>query len=182
MKAYLGCGCIDSRLFDLGTCWRWVVSFTPRPFYPPATLPSGKEPRYPLDRRLSGPQNWSGRHREKKILVPTITRTPTPRSSNRSQSVYRLFYPGSPTDLCLNSPMCLDVVVYKYKDKLRVGSAAKQETSQPEFIVHVILVSKIVNIIVTWNKIKWASVKGKRVNSETQNSRQSVSTLTVAKT
>jgi hypothetical protein len=26
--------CIDPRNLDLGTSWRWVVSFTPRPFYP----------------------------------------------------------------------------------------------------------------------------------------------------
>jgi hypothetical protein len=33
-----------------------VVSFTPRSLYP-----QGKSPRYPLDRRLGGPQNQSGR-------------------------------------------------------------------------------------------------------------------------
>jgi hypothetical protein len=27
----------------------------------PAALPSGKEPRYPLDRRVGGPQSLSGR-------------------------------------------------------------------------------------------------------------------------
>jgi hypothetical protein len=32
--------------FDLGTRWRWVNSFTPRPLYP-----RGKRPRYPLGRR-----------------------------------------------------------------------------------------------------------------------------------
>jgi hypothetical protein len=51
---------------DLGTRWRLVVSFTPRPLYP-----RGKIPRYPLDRRLGGPQNRSGRRREEKILDPT---------------------------------------------------------------------------------------------------------------
>jgi hypothetical protein len=49
-----------------------VVSFTPRAFYP-----RGKVPRYPLGRRLDGPQNRSGRRGEKKILDPTGTRTPT---------------------------------------------------------------------------------------------------------
>jgi hypothetical protein len=48
-----------------------VVSFTPRPLYP----------RNLLDRRLGGPQSRSGRHGEEKILDPTGTRTPTPRSS-----------------------------------------------------------------------------------------------------
>jgi hypothetical protein len=39
-------------------------------------------PRYPLDRRLGGPQSRSGRPGEQKILDPTGTRTPTPRSSS----------------------------------------------------------------------------------------------------
>jgi hypothetical protein len=38
-----------------------VVSYTPRTFYP-----HGKSPRYPLDRRLVGPQGWSGRGGEHK--------------------------------------------------------------------------------------------------------------------
>jgi hypothetical protein len=37
-----GSGCIDSYFLDLGTSWRWVVRFKPRPLYL----------RYPLDRRL----------------------------------------------------------------------------------------------------------------------------------
>jgi hypothetical protein len=44
---------------DLGIGWRWVVSITPRPLYP-----RGKSPRYPLGRRLDGPQSRSGRHGE----------------------------------------------------------------------------------------------------------------------
>jgi hypothetical protein len=47
--------------FDLGTRWRWVVSFTPRPLYPP-----GKNPGYPLDMRLGGTQSRSGRGGEEK--------------------------------------------------------------------------------------------------------------------
>jgi hypothetical protein len=61
----------------LGTSWRWVVSFTPRPLYH-----RGKSPRYPLDRRLSGPQSRSERRREDKIVYPSGTRTRTPRSSS----------------------------------------------------------------------------------------------------
>jgi hypothetical protein len=46
-------------ILDLGSRWGWVVSVTPRPrFYP-----RGKDPRYPLYRRLGGPQSWSG-HRD----------------------------------------------------------------------------------------------------------------------
>jgi hypothetical protein len=39
----------------------------------PAALPRGKSPPYPLNRRLGGPQSWSGRDREVKILAPTGT-------------------------------------------------------------------------------------------------------------
>jgi hypothetical protein len=39
-------------------------------------------PRYPLDRRLGGPQSRTGRHGEVKILDPTGTQTPTPRRKN----------------------------------------------------------------------------------------------------
>jgi hypothetical protein len=46
-------GCIDSCM--------WVVNFTPRPLYP-----QGKSPRYPLNRRLGGPQEpvWTIWRRE----------------------------------------------------------------------------------------------------------------------
>jgi hypothetical protein len=37
-------GCIAVRTLDLGTSWRWVVNFTPRPLHP-----RGRSPRYPLD-------------------------------------------------------------------------------------------------------------------------------------
>jgi hypothetical protein len=40
-----------------------VVSFTPRPLYL-----QGKIRRYPLDRRLGGPQNRSGRGGEEKVI------------------------------------------------------------------------------------------------------------------
>jgi hypothetical protein len=57
-----------------------VVSFMPRPLYP-----RGKSPRYPLDRRLGGPQNRSGRRGEEKIFDPTGTRMPTTPSSSTYQ-------------------------------------------------------------------------------------------------
>jgi hypothetical protein len=56
MKTYWGSGGIVPRIVDLGTRWRWVVSFTLRPLYP-----HGKSPWYPLDRRLGGSQSRSGR-------------------------------------------------------------------------------------------------------------------------
>jgi hypothetical protein len=67
-----------------------VVSFTSRPLYKPE-----KSSRYPLDRSLGGLQSRSGRHREEKIVNPTGTRTSTLSRPARSQSLYRLRYPGS---------------------------------------------------------------------------------------
>jgi hypothetical protein len=46
--------------------------------YAPAALPLGKEPGYPLDRRLGGPQSRSRRRGEEKILDTTGIRTPDP--------------------------------------------------------------------------------------------------------
>jgi hypothetical protein len=55
----------------------------------PAALPPGKT-RYPLYRRLSGPHSRSGRVR--KISPPTGIRSPD--RPARSESLYRLRYPG----------------------------------------------------------------------------------------
>jgi hypothetical protein len=65
MKGYSGSGGIAPRILDLGTRLRWVVSFTPRSFYP-----QGKSPWYALDRRLGGPQSRSGRDGEEKNSQP----------------------------------------------------------------------------------------------------------------
>jgi hypothetical protein len=65
MKAYWGSGGIAPRILDLGTNWRCGG-----PFHAPAALPRGKRPLYPLDRRLSGPRNLSGRGGEKKNSQP----------------------------------------------------------------------------------------------------------------
>jgi hypothetical protein len=56
-----------------------VVSFTPRPLYS-----QGKSPRYPLDRRLGGPQSRSGRGGEEKNSQPP------PREPNSSHLIYSL--------------------------------------------------------------------------------------------
>jgi hypothetical protein len=61
MEAY-GCGCIDLGFLDLGTSWRWVVSFTQRPLYP-----WGRSHWHPLDRSLGGSQNLSGWCRENSL-------------------------------------------------------------------------------------------------------------------
>jgi hypothetical protein len=85
-----------STLSDLGTSWRWVVSFTPLPLYP-----RWKSPRYPLDRRLGGPQSQSGRRGEGKFFtLPRLEHRSLGRPA-RSQSLYRLSYPGSSYDIIL---------------------------------------------------------------------------------
>jgi len=61
-----------------------VVNAKPRPLYP------GKQTRYPLYRRLGGPQDRSGWMR--KILPPTGIRSPD--RPARSESSYRLRYSG----------------------------------------------------------------------------------------
>ena len=59
----------------------------------PVALPPGKT-RYPLYRRLSGPQGRPGRAR--KISPPTGIRSPD--RPARSKSLYRLSYPGPPSE------------------------------------------------------------------------------------
>jgi hypothetical protein len=65
MKAYWGSGGIAPCILHLGTRWRWVVSFTPRPLYP-----QGKNPLYPLDKTLGEPKNSSGHGGEEKSSQP----------------------------------------------------------------------------------------------------------------
>jgi hypothetical protein len=73
MKAYWGSGYIEPHFLDLGTGWRWEVSFTA-----PAALPPGKEPLvHPLDRRLGRPQSQSGRGGEEKNSQPVLGLEPT---------------------------------------------------------------------------------------------------------
>jgi hypothetical protein len=55
----------SSTIPDLGTRWRWVVSFTPLSLYS-----RGKSPSYPLYRRLGGPQRRSGHCGVEKIFCP----------------------------------------------------------------------------------------------------------------
>jgi hypothetical protein len=57
-----------------------------------AAPPGERGPPYPLDGRLGGSQNRSGRHGEEKIVAPTGTTLGRPA---RTQSLCRLQYPGS---------------------------------------------------------------------------------------
>jgi hypothetical protein len=61
----LGSGGTALSILDLGTRWRWVVSFTTRPLYP-----QRKSLWYPLDRRLGGPQSRPGYGGEEKNSQP----------------------------------------------------------------------------------------------------------------
>jgi hypothetical protein len=91
MKTYWGSGGTAPRILDLGTRWRWVVSFTTRPLYP-----QGKTPWYPFNRRLGGPRSRSGRGGEEKNTQPRReSNRRTPIVQPLAQSLYRLSYHGS---------------------------------------------------------------------------------------
>jgi hypothetical protein len=62
-RRFVGSGGIAQRILDLSTSWRWI--FMHRPLYP-----QGKSSCYPLDRRLGGPQSWSGRGGEERNSQP----------------------------------------------------------------------------------------------------------------
>jgi hypothetical protein len=114
--------CMDPRILDLGTSLRWMVSVTPWQFYP-----QWKSLRYPYFFTVfpSQHKNYqiSGTHltegsvghrtglndvREETNLVPTGTRTLTPRSS----SPHLLRYPGGwmingrLSEKCLKGRVC----------------------------------------------------------------------------
>jgi len=62
-------GC-NSMQFDLGTRWRWVVSFTPWPLYS-----QENSPWYPLDRGLCSAQdfNWEPPHYTSAVSLLELT-------------------------------------------------------------------------------------------------------------
>jgi hypothetical protein len=82
----------SSTLLGLGTRWRWVVNFTLLPLYS-----RGKSSRYPLDRRLSGPQIWSRLCGEVKnlALLGIEPQAIQPVSWRKTWSVKKIF-DGSP--------------------------------------------------------------------------------------
>jgi hypothetical protein len=62
---------------------------------PGRALPRGKDPRYPLDRRLDGPQSRSGHRGYRKNPLPLPGIEPqSPGRPVRSQTLYWLSYPG----------------------------------------------------------------------------------------
>jgi hypothetical protein len=91
MEAYWRSGCIAPCILDLGTRWRWVISFKPRPLYI-----QGKSPWYPSDKRLGGLQRRSGRGEEKNsqplsgLELPIIQ----PVAQRYTAELCRLFHGG----------------------------------------------------------------------------------------
>jgi len=77
MKEYWGSGCMTPHILNLGTRWRRVVSFTPRPLFP----------RYPFDRTLRGPQNRPGRGGEEKKSQQFLCRELNPDRRTRTLSM-----------------------------------------------------------------------------------------------
>jgi hypothetical protein len=91
MKTNWRSGGTAPHVLDLGTKWRWLVSFTPRPLYL-----QGNSPHYSLDRMLGRPQSRSGRDSE--VKNSQYLTEIKPYNSGRpacSQSLYRLKYHGS---------------------------------------------------------------------------------------
>jgi hypothetical protein len=75
-EVILGCGCIAPCILDLGTRWRWVVSFTLQPLYP-----QGRAPCTHWIGGWVGPELvWTQWWREKFL---SLTRTWTPPLSYR---------------------------------------------------------------------------------------------------
>jgi hypothetical protein len=69
MKTYWGNGSIAPRIHILGTRWRWVVSFKPRPLYPQGTNPwHNQDGRIPKASRTQ----WRG----EKFPAPAENRSP----------------------------------------------------------------------------------------------------------
>jgi hypothetical protein len=77
-----------SNILDLGSGWRWVVSFTPQLLYF-----RWNRLRYPLDRRLSKPQSQSRRCGVEKY--PCFCRESNSGRPARSLPMYWLRYPGN---------------------------------------------------------------------------------------
>jgi hypothetical protein len=70
-----GSGRIDPHFLDLGTCWRWVVSFTPVPLYPGESAPGTH-----WIRGWVGPRTGLDDVEKRKFLTLPGLGTPTPRS------------------------------------------------------------------------------------------------------
>jgi hypothetical protein len=79
IRMYGGSGCIDPSFLELGSRWRWVISYTPGQL----NTPGGKSPLYLFHRSLRGPQSpgwttWSRPYRdsnfEPSVVQPVASR------------------------------------------------------------------------------------------------------------
>jgi hypothetical protein len=75
LRWYIKAEIYSSTILDLGTRWRWMVSFRSWLLYP-----RGKNPQYSLDRRLCGPQSWSGCCGVERNFLPLPRIEPRPSS------------------------------------------------------------------------------------------------------
>jgi hypothetical protein len=78
MKPYWVSGCIDPCILDIGTDYRWVASFKPRPLYSREKEPPGNL----LIGGWVGPRTGLDDVKRRKILPLTGQETPTPRPSS----------------------------------------------------------------------------------------------------
>jgi hypothetical protein len=86
----MGSGSIDPCILDLGTSWRWVVSFKHQPLYP-----RRNSPRQPLDRRLGGPRTALDDAVKIRISPLPALKLRTFGRLYHSQPLHRLCYPSS---------------------------------------------------------------------------------------
>jgi hypothetical protein len=84
-----GSGCIDPHFLDLGTSWRWAVSFTLRPLYP-----RERAPDTPWMEEVGWTSEPVWTTWKKFLTLPELEFLPLDRPA-RSQSLCRLSYPGS---------------------------------------------------------------------------------------
>jgi hypothetical protein len=73
---------------------------------PAALYPRGKDPRYPLYRRLGGPQSRSGH------MPPPGIEPRSPGRPARSKTLYCLSYPGS--HFCFSTSIFIEVLLLEY--------------------------------------------------------------------
>jgi hypothetical protein len=72
--AFIACSRAKFTIINLGTTWKWIISFTPRPVYP-----REKSEWYPLKRKLRGLRNQSGHFAERKSVACTGNQSTIPR-------------------------------------------------------------------------------------------------------
>jgi hypothetical protein len=82
-------GCIDPHFLDLGTSFRWVVSFTPRPLYPWGKSPGVHWRGGWVDTQVG----LDDLEKRKLLTLPGFELRSLGRPA-LSQSLYRLWYPG----------------------------------------------------------------------------------------